>query len=179
MVVSLMSCDKIKDATSKDFTVKGVSFDFSAESKAGTATKSAEAVAVRAATDQSFTVTRAVNISELGSNDVIEYANKINAVKANNALIKVTAVPVGDYTVENLTVTAVGVAGSLFFQQPFTLGGDITLPANANTYMEAFIMKLVDNGSVSVTVTGKTDAPAGTTINICYESDLLFTASIF
>jgi hypothetical protein len=45
--------------------------------------------------------------------------------------------------------------------------------------MEAFIMKLVGSGSVSVTVTGKTDAPAGTTINISYESDLLFTASIF
>jgi len=174
--LSLISCDKIKEATSQDFKVKNVSFNFTAESN-DVSTTSGGDVKTRAATSQSFTVTRTVNMSEIGSNDVMEYANKIKKVSVDNSLIRVTVNPAGAYTVENLTVTASGVSGSLVIPS-YTIGNPFTLTSDMNAFTNTFIMKLLSAKSVSVTVTGMTDAPAGTTINISYESDLLFTASI-
>ena len=174
--LSLISCDKIKDATSKDFKVNDVSFDFTAVCTEGTTTKSAEAVALRAAATQSFTVTRAVNISELGS-DVIDYAGKIKKVSVENSLISVTANPAGAYTIENLTVKATGVSGSIEIPS-FTIGNPFPLTSGMNVYTISFINQLISINSVSVTVTGMTDAPAGTTLNISYKSDLIMTASV-
>ena len=178
MSLSLISCDKLKDATSKDFKVNNVSFKFIAESKAGATTTSIGALSTRAAATQSFTVTRTIDISELGSDDVVKYANKIDAVRINNSLVQVTVNPAGTYTVENLTVTASGVSGSIVIPT-YTTGASFTLTSDMNTFTSAFIMKLVSAKTVSVTVTGMTDAPVGTTLNISYDSDLLFTASIF
>ena len=171
MSLSLISCDKIKEATSKDFKVSGVEFNFTAVSTASTKS------ATRAEATQSFSVTRTVKISEIGSEDVAEYANKINRVLADNSLINVTVTPAGTYTVENLTITAAGVTGSLVVPS-YTMGSAFTLPSNTAAFTSAFIMKLVNARTVSVTVTGMTDAPEGTTLNITYESDLIFTASL-
>ena len=178
MIMSLISCDKIKEATSIDFHVNGVNFQFSAVSNAETSTKSAEEVTLRAL-PQTFTVTRTVDIAELGDPDVIKYADKINNVEVSNAQIVVTSIPEGDYTIENLTVTAVGVTGSLVVDRSFTTNSAFTLLPTSNAFTKDFILKLRKAKSVPVTVTGKTDAPAGTTIHISYESDLLFTANIF
>ena len=177
MIVSLTGCDKIKDATSKEFKVNGVKFAFSAESKAGTAMLSTDALSLRAATTQSFTVTRTVDISEMGSDEVIEFANKINNVAINNALIQITTVPAGIYNFEDITVTAAGVPGQIVISS-YTIGNTVTFTPDMNAFTSAFIMKLISNKSASATVKGKTDAPAGTIINISYESDLILTASI-
>ena len=177
MILSPISCDKIKEATSKDFKVKNVNFNFSAESIAGTPAKSAEAMIMRAAATQTFTETRTVNISEIGSDDVMEYASKISKVSVDNSLIKITVNPAGTYTVESLTITAAGVTGSIIVPS-YTIGDTFTLSSDMNAFTNAFIMKLLSAKSVSVTVTGTTDAPVGTTINVSYISDLIFTASI-
>jgi hypothetical protein len=126
----------------------------------------------------SFSVTRTVDVSEIESSDVIEYANKISNVTVNNSLINVTTTPAGNYTVANLTVSVDGVSGSLVVPS-YTIGSAFTPPSNMNTYTAAFIMKLLSAESVTVTVSGKTDAPAGTTVDISYENDLVFTAKLF
>jgi len=131
----------------------------------------------RAGTANSFTVTRTVNISELGSSELDEYANKISNVVVNSSLINVTIVPAGSYTVSNLTVSAAGVSGSLVVPS-YTVGGAFTPPSNMFTYTATLIMKLIEAKSLTVTVSGDTDAPVGTTVNISYENDLIFTASL-
>jgi len=171
-MTSLASCDKLKH----DFNVNNVKFAFDAPVTGNAATTHA-AVATRAGTDNTFTVNRVVDISEMGSSEIVEYANKINSVVVNSTLLKITAVPAGNYDVANVTLTADGVAGSLVVPS-YTLGGAFTPPANMNAYTSALIMKLISAKKVTVTITGQTDAPAGTTINISYESDLLIKASV-
>ena len=177
MSITLISCDKLKEATSIDFKVNDVSFDFETTSTTGASSMPAEAMTLRAAATQSFAVTRTVDISEMGSSDVLEYADKINKVRIDNSIISVTVSPAGNYTIENLTVKAAGVSGSIVVPS-YTIGNTFTLTSDMNAFTNAFLMKLLSNKSISVTVTGMTDAPVGTTINIHYESDLMFTASL-
>ena len=174
--VALAGCDKLKEAASSDFTVDDVTFNFSADVDNGAeaATKSG---GTRASAANSFTVTRTVNISEIGSPDVVEYASKISKVMVNSSLLNVTTTPAGSYTVTNLTVSAVNVSGSLVIPS-YTVGGTFTPPSNMNSYTATFITALINAKSVSVTVSGETDAPTGTTVNISYENDLVFTAKL-
>jgi len=176
------ACDKIKDATSRDIKVNNIKFDFKAKTE-DVAARSGELSIVepRAGATTSFTVERLVDLSELGSADVLEYANKINKVVVNNALINVTANPNGNYTLTNLTFKADGVTvdgvNSLVVPS-YTMGGAFTAPANMLNYMGAFIMRLVAVGSVKVTVSGQSDAPPGTELTIRIESDAILTASL-
>ncbi len=176
----LLGCEQIKDATSRDIHVKNVKLDFAATMQNVTTTSlssSIDDVTTRAGETSSFTVTRTVNISELGNADVVDYYNRISKVAVNSALITVTATPTGAFTVTKLTVTADGVGGSLVVPS-YTIGDAFTAPAEINNYTAAFIKKLISTKSISVTITGQSDAPAGTVINICYESDLVVTASL-
>jgi len=171
-----VSCDKLKDATSHDFNVSNVKFKFEAPTSGNAVAKQAT-IATRAGTDNNFTVTRIVNLSEMGNSDVIEYSKKISNVKVNSSQLNITSTPAGGYTVADVKVTAVGVKGELLVSS-YTLGSTFSPPANMNAYTAAFVKELIKAGTVSVTVSGKTDAPAGTTININYESDLVLTASV-
>ena len=178
VIVSLVGCDKLKEATSHDFTVKNISLDFEADVDEGPSTSPGNnmGLSMRAGMN-SFSVTRTVDISEMGSSELVTYANKINNAVVNAASLSVTTTPSGTYSVANLKITAVGVSGELVIPS-YTIGGSFTAPSNMNTYTTAFILQLVSTKSISVTVTGQTDAPAGTTVNISYESEVLFTASI-
>ena len=173
----LAGCDELKNATSIDIKVDNVKFEFTADVVSGVSQSSA-LTATRADTPNSFTVTRTVDVSEVGSAQLTEYIDKVGKVVANNSLITLTANPAGTYSVSNLTVTAVGVSGSVVVPS-YTMGGTFTAPANMATYTNAFLMKLVSVKKIDVTVKGNTNAPVGTEINISYESDLIFTASLF
>ena len=48
-----------------------------------------------------------------------------------------------------------------------------------NAYTSTFLMKLLDAEKIDVTVTGQSDAPAGTTLNIKYQNDIMCTAGLF
>ena len=177
-MVSLIGCEKLKDITSRDFTVNNIAFDFTATAQDNVTTQSGDpAVTARAGETTSFTVTRTVDISEMGNNDIIEYANKINKIAVNSSVITVTSSPAGAYTVTNLKVTTAGVTGELLIPS-YTMGNAFVAPANMNAYTTAFIMRLLSAKTVQVTVAGQSDAPAGTTINIKYESDIVCTASL-
>jgi len=174
----LIGCDKIKDATSRDFTVNHITFDFAATAQDDITMLSGNpAVTTRAGETTSFTVTRPVDISEMGNNDIIEYAGKISKIAVNSSLITITASPAGTYTITDLKVTAAGVAGELEIPS-YTMGSTFAAPSNMNAYTTAFMMKLLSVKTIQVTVAGKSDAPAGTLINIKYESDIVFTASL-
>jgi len=58
------------------------------------------------------------------------------------------------------------------------MGSAFTAPSNMLNYMSAFIMRLVAVGSVKVTVSGQSDAPAGTELTIRIEGDAILTASL-
>ena len=172
-----LGCDKLKDVTSRDFTVNNIQFDFTATARDDVTTLSGDpAVTTRSGTT-SFSVIRTVDISEMGSSDIIEYANKINKIMVNSSLITVTANPTGDYTVTDLTIKAEGVSGTLEIPS-YTMGSTFTAPLNMNAYTTAFITRLLSVKTIPVTVTGKSNAPAGTIINIQYGSDILFTAGL-
>ena len=175
-MMSLASCDQLKDAVSFDIKVNNVKFAFAAPAS-DNAAETRGAVVTRAGTDNTFTVTRTVSIAEMGSSEIVEYAGKISNVAVNSSLLKITASPSGSYTVADVTVTAEGVAGTLAVPS-YALGNAFTSPANMNAYTTAFVMKLLSTKTLTVTVSGKTDAPAGTLINISYESDLVLTASL-
>ena len=178
-MVSLSGCDKLNDATSHDFTVNNISFAFTATAHDDVATLSGEAsVTTRAAAMRTFTVTRTVDISEIGSSDVDKYANKINKALVNAAKVSVATVPSGSYAVVDLTISATGVPGSLVIPA-YTIGDAFTAPSGMSVYMAAFIMQLINAETITVTVSGQTDAPAGTTLTVSYESDVMFTASLF
>jgi hypothetical protein len=162
--IALVGCDAIKEAASHDFTVNNVDFDFSTTVSAATR-----------AGGNPFTLTRTVTISEIGSSDIVAHADKISKVVVSSSLFNITASPEGDYTVIGLTISAVNVPGSLVISS-YTMGDAFTPPANINTYTAAFIMKLLRDKSLTVTVSGETDAPAGTTLNISYKNNLIFTA---
>jgi hypothetical protein len=87
-----------------------------------------------------------------------------------------TVTPAGNFTVTGLKLTAAGISDSLDVAS-CQIGGTFTPPPGMNLYTAAFIIRLIKEGSISVTVTGQTDAPPGTTIKISDENDLLFTAS--
>ena len=175
-MTSLAGCDKLKDATSRDIKANKVTFKFEAPTSSNAAA-TLTAVVTRAGTDNTFTITRTVLLSEIGSSDLEEYRNKISKVAANNSLLSITTTPSGSYSVADVTVKTVGVDGELLVPS-YTLGGAFTPPANMNTYTGQFVTRLVNTGSVTITISGKTDAPAGTTINISYETNLVFTASL-
>ena len=170
---SLASCDKIKDATSRDFTVNNVKLDFTAITKDGSET---QAVMLRSGTVSSFSVTRTVDLSEMGSEEMMEYASKISKVVVNASLVSITMTPSENYTISDLKISADGVPGSLVIPS-YTIGDQFTAPSDMETYMAAFIMKLLSTKSLSVTVSGQSDAPAETVVNIRYENDIVLTAS--
>ena len=176
-MTSLTGCDKLKDAVSRDIKVNNVKFEFNATASDNMATSSAAVATKAGGMDNSFTVTRSVNISELGNSDLEEYASKINKIMVNSSLLNITTVPAGSYSVSDVTITAVGVTGSLSIAS-YTLGGVFTPPANMISYTIAFVDKLLHDKTITVTVTGKTDAPSGTVVNVSYESDMVFTVSL-
>jgi len=174
----LLGCEKIKEATSYDFTVNNIRFNFAAIAKEATTLSGNPVVTTRAGgTTTSFAVTQTVNLSDLGSADLVKYANKISKVEVNNSTVTVTANPSDNYTITDLKIVADGVSGSIEIPS-YTIGDDFTEPAGMKTYTSALIKKLLETGSISVTVTGMSDAPTGTTISISYKSDILFTASL-
>ena len=175
-MMSLPGCDKMKDAVSRDIKVNNVKFAFEAPVSSNAA-ETLLAVTTRAGTENSFSVTRTVDISEMGNSEIIEYANKIKKVTVNTSLLVITTSPAGSYTVTGVKVTATGVGGELSVPS-YTLGSAFTPPDEMNTYTAAFITQLLFAKTVTVTVSGKTDAPAGTVINISYESNLVFTVSL-
>jgi len=172
MMMSLTSCDKIKEATSHDFTVKNVNFDFTAITNGAVS-----AVVTRADGTTSFSETRMVDISEISSSELAKYVNKINKVRVNSSQLTVTMIPAGIYTVTNLTISAVGVPGSIVIPS-YTLGEAFIQPLGMDAYTSAFIVKLIDSKKVEVTVSGTTNAPEGTTVKVSYKNELLFTASL-
>ena len=171
MVVSLTSCDKIKEALSRDITVNNVKFDFPIQ------VVGEDMRATRDGTMNPFSVTREVDISEISSSEVMEYASKISKVTTNSSLLSVTAVPAGSYSVANVKISTVGIPGEIIVPA-YTMGSSFTAPANMNDYTSALIMKLLTAKKLTVTISGETDAPVPTTLNISYESDLVFTVGL-
>ena len=172
-MVSLVGCDQIEKATTTEIDANAVKFNFSANVTQDEAKSSVE---MKDATLNSFSETRTVLLSELGS-EVVKYADKISKVVANSSLLRITVEPEGNYTITNLTVAAVGLPSALVIPS-YTLGDDFTAPPAMKTFTEAFVMRLISTGSVEVTVSGQTDAPTGAKVNVVYENDLLFTAKL-
>jgi hypothetical protein len=167
-MLSLVNCGKVKDALTVDIKVDDVKFNFPVA--VDNVTK-----AMRAGEMMPFSETFTVNLSDLGSSDVMKNADKISNVAVNNAQLKVTFEPQGNYTVKNLKVSVVGV-GALELPS-YTIGGALTPPSNLNKFIGDFIMKLIRDKSFTVTVEGESDAPAGI-LNISCQSNLVFTAKL-
>ena len=176
MGMSLISCDKIKEMTSKDITVNGVNLNFPITINAA-AVAPGEMQLFSAAAPRSFNVTTRVHLDELGKPDMVEWANKITKVAVTNSVVTVTANPSGNYIVENLNITAVTVSGSLIVPT-YTFGNPFTLTTEMKAFTGGLFFKLLRDKVLDVTIKGDTDAPAGTIININYKSDLVLTASL-
>ena len=169
-------CEAIKNAASKDFSVKGVKFAFNATVEG--ATRAVVDSGTRTGEANPFSVTRTVSLADIGSSELTEYKNMIDRVKVDNTQLQVTVSPSGSYTVTELKIAATGVAGSPLAVPSLSVGGTFSPPAGIEAFTSALVMKLVSAGSVEVTVSGVTDAPAGATLSISYDNDLTFTASV-
>ena len=177
VMFSFIGCEKLKEANTIDIKVNNVTFDFEALVQDMSAAPSVDSStpSLRVGGTTSFSVERSVDIDEIGSTELNEYLNKINNVKANNSLLKITAAPSGNYIITNLTVTIKGIDPLTI--PSYTLGGTFTAPSNMNTFTNSFLTKLL-KGPVKVKIEGQTDAPAGTTVYVVYECDLVFTANV-
>jgi len=171
--ILLASCEKVKDATSKDITVEGVEFKFSEKTVSGI---SGTSMMKSATTNSTFNITREVDISELSDSEVIEYANKIKKVKINSSLLKVTMSVPGVFKVTDFEIYAKDVGS--FSISDYTVGEELVPSKEMNAYMAEVIKKLLNTKKLEVTVKGKTDAPAGTTVTVSYKNDIVFTVSL-
>lgn len=170
--VCFSGCDKIKDAASFDVTVRGVQFEFDAPVE-GASQRSAAAV-TRAGELTSFSVTRTIKAADISA-ELEKHGDKISEVKANNSTVTISVNPHGDYTVSDLKISYTG--GSAFTVPSYSVGEALTPPAGLDKYLSGLAFKLFVSGQVEVTVTGKTDAPAGTTVTIRYKNDVVATVS--
>jgi len=171
-MASLAGCDKV----THDFTVENVKLNFEAITVDNEAAKSAmTGTAIDAKTK--FSVKREVNLAEITSSELMEYKDRITKVAVDNLSLKVTFEPAGNYTIEDLTLTADGVSGSLDIPS-YKAGDDFIPPSNLNSFTSAFFKKLISAGKLEVTVEGITDAPKGVKVKVCYEYDLVFTAKL-
>ena len=170
-MTTLAGCDKV----TKDIDVDNVKFEFTAvtenvANRSGLTIKSS-------GTTTSFSVTRKVDLSEFSTAEIVDYLDKINKVAVNNPVLKITMNPPGAYEITNFTLTAEGVKGSLDIAS-YKIGDEFVPPSGMKKFTSDFIMKLISEKSLSVTVSGETNAPAGTTVKISYESDLVVTVDL-
>ena len=168
-MVSLAGCEKV----THNFTVENVKLSFEAEVKDATTKSTMTATEAK----NSFSVTREVNLAEILNPELTEYKDRITKVAVENLSVEVTFNPAGNYTIEDLTLTADGVSGSLNIPS-YKAGEDFIPPTNLNSYASAFFKKLISDGKFEVTVSGKTDAPKGVKVKVSYEYDLVFTAKL-
>ena len=171
-MASLTGCDKI----THDFKVENVKLNFEATTEENAAAKSAmtgTAIDVKS----KFSVTREVNLAEISSSELMEYKDRISKVSAENLSLEVTFTPAGNYTIEDLILTAKGVTESLEIAS-YKSGEKFIPPKNLNSFTSAFFKKLISAGKLEVTVEGKTDAPKGVKVKVSYGYDLVFTAKL-
>jgi len=174
-MITLASCDKVKDATSKDVTVNGVEFKFMATTAA---VKSGGASIARSATtNSSFNITEELDISDLSDEEVIEYADKIRKIKVKSSQVKVTMNAPGKLTVTNFVISAEGVTGKITVPS-YTVGDVFEPTKEMNEYTASLIEKLLKSKKLKVTVSGETDAPVGTIVTVSYKNDIVFTISL-
>ena len=184
-VILFVGCDKVKEATSVDVKVDNVAFSFitpvasSVQQPTGNTGQQILFASNQAQEEilNTFTVTRAINIDEIGSSDVKKYIDQISKVTAKQATVSISTDPAGIYTVSELKMSYEG--GSSLTIPSYKIGEAFTSPSELNAYISGFVGKLLSGGDIKVTVSGKTDALVGTSIIVKYETDLVFTASIF
>ena len=184
-VILFVGCDKIKDATSVDVKVDNVAFSFitPVESAIQQPAENAGQQILFASNQtqeevwNTFTATREINVDEIGSSDVKKYIDQISKITANQATVSISTDPAGTYTVSELKISYDG-GGSLTIPS-YKMGEAFTPPSELNVYISGFVWKLLSGNNIKVTVSGKTNAPAGTSVIVKYETDLVFTASIF
>jgi|GEM_PF-2266042 len=184
-VILFVGCDKVKEATSVDVKVDNVAFSFitpvasSVQQPTGNTGQQILFASNQAQEEilNTFTVTRAINIDEIGSSDVKKYIDQISKVTAKQATVSISTDPAGIYTVSELKMFYEG--GSSLTIPSYKIGEAFTSPSELNAYISGFVGKLLSGGDIKVTVSGKTDALVGTSIIVKYETDLVFTASIF
>jgi len=170
-MASLTGCDKI----THDFTVENVKFNFEADVVEETTKSTITGAAAEA--NNVFSVTKEINLADISSSEFTEYKDRITKVTVDNLSLEVTFIPAGQYIIEDLKLTAVGVSGSLEIPS-YKAGENFTPPTNLNSYTSAFFKKLISAGKLDVTVTGKTNAPKGVKVKISYAYDLVFTAKL-
>ena len=175
-MTSLAGCDKVKDATSKDIKVDNVKFDFTAvteggASKSGAMIKTSEEMST-------FTVTRTVELSELNSPEVTQFANKIIKATVSDSKVTATMTPSGEFFISYLTISAKDVTDSPLVIPSYTVGELFKPTAAMKSFTSALFMKLMKDQQVSVTVSGETNAPEGTTVTVSFENDMVFTINL-
>ena len=173
-----VGCDKIKEATSHNFSVRDVKIDFTAITQPLLVESQTNVPVMRAGSTSSFLVTRTVNLSDFGSTELMDYANRITKVVVNNSTVDVSTVPAGNFKVTNLKIKYSETASGSLTISEYTVGETFTPPSTMGTFLGGFVLKLVHDRAISVTVSGETDAPVGTEINVSYEGDIVFTASV-
>ena len=169
-VILFAGCDKIKDATRFDVTVKNASFTFDAPVEDAVLRS---AVNTQATDWNTFSVIRTIKSSEISA-ELEKYGNKVSDVIANASTVHISCSQAGNYTVTDLSFSYSG--GTLSIPS-YTLGGTFVPPSGLNAFISLFALKLFTTGEVEVTVSGKTDAPAGTAISIRYENELVATVN--
>jgi len=174
-MLSLSGCDKIKDATSKDIKVKGVKFDFTAVVTDDGVTKAGGIIKTNKLLP--FGGTKEVNIDDFKNQEVKDNKDKIKGITIESLVVSATTVPNDGYTVTDLKIEAPGVTGSPQVISTYKVGEPYTTTTAMNNFVEAFVEKVLKE-NVSVTVSGKIDAPENTIVKVTIECDIVFKVNL-
>ncbi|MDR2890525.1 MAG: hypothetical protein LBV18_02830 [Alistipes sp.] len=165
---ALVGCSEfLGDADSMDIDVDRVLFDFPATVE-GSGSAGGEAV-------NSFTTFRTLDISDIGSRRVTEFADIIIGLEVERASLIVSALDNREYLIKNLSVMA-DVPDSPQVIETTLTGRESVAGEGMRNFIREIVSRLVAGDEVVVSISGHTDAPADTRLNIDLESAIEFFA---
>ena len=124
-----------------------------------------------------FGVSGSLNLSLSNMSGFAEYTQLlgfIRGVEITNPRLSITP---ANISVSNLKIDATGI-GSMIIPS-YTTGSSFNPPAEWNPFFSNLFLKLLENNPITVTVSGETDAPVGTTLTITYTNDLYKRPAVY
>ena len=166
-MLSFYACDKVKESTETDVKVDKATIEL----RDITVQEPTRAEALNP-----FNATQSVSLDQIAgfSEDLMKYKGKISDINVNAMTITITAPPDDGTTVEDFKLTADGVAAELTIPQ-YSFGAAYPVEG-AQTFATLLMLKMFQDNSVTMTVSGKTDVTSGKNLQVTVEmEDLVFT----
>lgn len=158
----------LDDAEGTNIDAEDVRFDFSA-------TVEGSGQGELSDTPNRFTTFRSLTVSDIGSREVTERAGEITDIAIEETSLLVRASDGAEYLVKNLSIET-DVTGSPQVIEKYLTGKEYRADWPMMEFVVRLVARLVKGDEMVVTITGNTDAPVGTRLDIDLNSEIDFEA---